>query len=139
MPGAFEATTILQLVLSLTWTCLFTTLANQKNPLFAQVIPSHLILEEIASATSLVFAPSLSRPSKLLHRLLSSTSRVCQRILPSAGLFTLSYSRNLVVDPKSISGVQQIAVMVSIFDSPNTNEVPSYPSMSKRLSTKDIR
>jgi len=56
---AFEATTILQLVLLLTWNCPCTVPANQKHPLFAQIITSHIILKEIASATSLVFAPGL--------------------------------------------------------------------------------
>jgi hypothetical protein len=55
---AFEATTILELVLSLTWTCRSPP-ANQKNTLFAQAITSHLILEELASAVSLVFAPGM--------------------------------------------------------------------------------
>lgn len=56
---AVEATTILQLILSLAWTCLFTTPTNQKNPLLTQVFTSQLILEQIASTTSLVFAPGL--------------------------------------------------------------------------------
>jgi hypothetical protein len=59
MPGAFEATTILQLVLSWIWTCLFTTPASQKNALIAQIFPSQSILQEIASTVSITFATGL--------------------------------------------------------------------------------
>ena len=59
MPGAFEATTILQLVLSLTWTCLFTTPANQKNALIAQIFLSQSVFQELASTISITFAPGL--------------------------------------------------------------------------------
>jgi hypothetical protein len=56
---AFEAATLLQLVLSWTWTCLFITPVTQKNPLFSQIIPSQAVLEELASMISLQFAPGL--------------------------------------------------------------------------------
>lgn len=53
------ASTILQFVLTMTWTCLKDTPSIQKNVLFAQFIPSLAVLEEIASTTSLTFAPGL--------------------------------------------------------------------------------
>jgi hypothetical protein len=56
---AFDATTILQLVLVLTGNCLSTTPANQQHPLFTQIFTSYVIFEQIASTTSLVFAPGL--------------------------------------------------------------------------------
>ena len=136
---AFEATTIHELVLSLIWACLSTTPANQKNALFAQAITSHLILEELALQRQWSSLPVLSRPSKLLYLLLSSTSGVYQRILPSAGRFIFLYSRNLVVDPKSISGVRQRAVIVSIIGSTITASRPRCRCRSEKLLTKAIR
>jgi hypothetical protein len=56
---ALDVTTILQFVLLLICNCLCDTPANQKHSLFAQIITSNITLEEIASATSLVFASGL--------------------------------------------------------------------------------
>jgi hypothetical protein len=71
---AFEASTILQLIILLTWNCLSTTPPNQKSmyfpvisrfytnvisPIFAQIIGSQIVLEGLLSAVSLVFAPGL--------------------------------------------------------------------------------
>lgn len=56
---AFEAGTIFELVLLITWTCLNTTPFNQKNPLFARFFDNQAALEEVASTASLVFCPGL--------------------------------------------------------------------------------
>lgn len=56
---AFEASTLLQLVVLITWTCLSDTPFSQKNILFAQLFPDQFALEEVASTVSLVFSPSL--------------------------------------------------------------------------------
>lgn len=54
-----EATTIVQLILQLTWRCISGTPANQKHPIFGQIIGSCSILEQLFSAVSLVFASNL--------------------------------------------------------------------------------
>jgi hypothetical protein len=59
MEAAIMASTILQFVLTMTWTCLKDTPSIQKNVLFAQYIPSLAVLQEIASTTSLTFTPGL--------------------------------------------------------------------------------
>jgi hypothetical protein len=59
MEVAIMASTILQFVFMMTWTCLKDTPSLQKNVFFAQFIPSLAVLEEIASTTSLTFAPGL--------------------------------------------------------------------------------
>jgi hypothetical protein len=59
METAIVASTILQFVLMMTWTCLKDTPSLQKNVLYAQFITSQAVLEEIASTTSLTFAPEL--------------------------------------------------------------------------------
>jgi hypothetical protein len=56
---AFQAATLLQLVMLITWTCLSDTPFNQKNTLFARFFTSQAVLEEVASTASLVFAPGL--------------------------------------------------------------------------------
>jgi len=56
---AFTATTILQFVTLVTWTCLSDTPFNQKNTLFARFLTSLSVLEVIASTASLNFAPGL--------------------------------------------------------------------------------
>jgi hypothetical protein len=56
---AFEAATILQLVLLIAWTVLSDTPINQKNGLFTEIIRSRAVLDEIASTVFLVFAPGL--------------------------------------------------------------------------------
>jgi hypothetical protein len=56
---AFDAADILSLVLLMTWNCLISTSANRKHSIFAQVITSEIILTEIASTISLVFAPGI--------------------------------------------------------------------------------
>lgn len=56
---AFEAATLFQPVLSLTWTCLNDTPVTQKHLYFDHFITSQAVLEEIASAASLFFAPGL--------------------------------------------------------------------------------
>jgi hypothetical protein len=56
---AFQAETLLQLVLLITWTVLNGTPANQKQPHFTKYIPSQAVLENLASQVSLVFAPGL--------------------------------------------------------------------------------
>jgi hypothetical protein len=56
---AFEAATLLQLVLVITWTVLWDTPAIQKHHLFTHFITSQAVLEEIALTTSIVFALGL--------------------------------------------------------------------------------
>jgi hypothetical protein len=56
---AFEATTILQLMLRLTWHCLSITPAYHKNPLFTLFFTTFDVFKQLASATSLVFADDL--------------------------------------------------------------------------------
>lgn len=56
---AFEATTILQLVLLLTWTCLSTCPNQQKHPLFSKVLSTKAILDQLLSSVSVAFAPGL--------------------------------------------------------------------------------
>ena len=56
---ALDSTALLQLVLSLAWTCLSDTPVTQKHPYFTRFITSQAVLEEIASVTSLFFAPGL--------------------------------------------------------------------------------
>lgn len=56
---AFTATTILQFVTLVAWTCLSDTPFNQKNTLFARFFASLSVLEVIASTASLNFAPGL--------------------------------------------------------------------------------
>ncbi len=51
--------TLLQLVSLLLWTCLNTTPKGQANQAFATVLSSQVIIEELLSSTSLVFAPGL--------------------------------------------------------------------------------
>jgi hypothetical protein len=51
--------TLLQLVSLLLWTCLNTTPKGQANQAFATVLSSQVIIEELLSPTSLVFAPDL--------------------------------------------------------------------------------
>ena len=54
---AFTATTILELVLFVTWACL--SIRVHRNGIFKQLIPSQAILSEMCSAASLAFAPGL--------------------------------------------------------------------------------
>lgn len=54
-----DATTILQLVMTLTWMCLYTTPTKMKNPLYATFFGGFDILNEIGSAASLCFAAGL--------------------------------------------------------------------------------
>jgi hypothetical protein len=56
---ALDGTTPLQLVLLLTWTCLSTCPPPKKHPIFTQLLPSQVNLEQLLSSTSLVFAPGL--------------------------------------------------------------------------------
>jgi hypothetical protein len=56
---AFQAETLLQLVLLTTWTVLNSTPANQKQPHFTKYIPSQAVLDTLASQVSLVFPPGL--------------------------------------------------------------------------------
>ena len=56
---AFQAETLLQLVLLITWTVLNGTPANQKQPHFTKYILSQAVLENLASQVSPVFAPGL--------------------------------------------------------------------------------
>jgi hypothetical protein len=56
---AFEAATLLQLVLLITWTCLSDTPAKQKLALYTLIFTSQADLEEMASRISLEFAPGL--------------------------------------------------------------------------------
>lgn len=56
---AFQAETLLQLVLLITWTVLNRTPANQKKPHFTKYIPSQAALDTLASQVSLIFAPGL--------------------------------------------------------------------------------
>lgn len=56
---ALTATTILQFVMLVTWTCLSDTPFNQKNTMFARFFTSLSVLEGIASTASLEFAPGL--------------------------------------------------------------------------------
>jgi hypothetical protein len=60
---AWKADTIIQLVLTLTWNCTATTPRNKKNPLFAQIFPTFVALQEITSATELSFAAGLFQRS----------------------------------------------------------------------------
>jgi hypothetical protein len=56
---AFEAATLLQFVLLITWTVLSGTPVTEKNTLFTQIFTSEAVFEEIAATASLVFAPNL--------------------------------------------------------------------------------
>ena len=56
---SFAASTFLQLVLLLTWTCLSTFSEEQTHPIFRKVLSSQVILEQLFSSASLVFAPGL--------------------------------------------------------------------------------
>lgn len=56
---AFTAPTILQFVMLVTWTCLSDTIPIHKNPLFDRFFNSLEVLEAVASAASLAFAPGL--------------------------------------------------------------------------------
>ena len=53
------APTILSFVLMKTWQCLKDTPNSQKNAYFIKYIPSQAALQEIASTTSITFAPGL--------------------------------------------------------------------------------
>ena len=53
------ATTLIQLVLLLAWTCLDTTVDKQKHPIYAKVFSSRVILEQLLTSSSLTFAPGL--------------------------------------------------------------------------------
>lgn len=53
------ATTVLPLVVRLTWTCLSTTPEQQKHPIYAR-LSSNAMLDQLLSSTSLVFSPGLS-------------------------------------------------------------------------------
>ncbi|KAI7323033.1 hypothetical protein KC315_g8626 [Hortaea werneckii] len=56
---AFQADTILQLVCLITWTVVSGTPLEKKHEAFAQVLPSLLVLEAVASSASFFFAPGL--------------------------------------------------------------------------------
>lgn len=56
---AFDATTILQLVLLLTWTCLNMASERRKHPIFSKVLSSQVIVEQLLASASLAFAPGL--------------------------------------------------------------------------------
>jgi hypothetical protein len=56
---AFEAATLLQLMLLITWTCLSDTPVNQKHVYFTRFLTSQVVLKEKASAVNLVFADGL--------------------------------------------------------------------------------
>jgi hypothetical protein len=56
---AFQAETLLQLVLLNTWTVLNDTPASQKQPHFTKYIPNQAVLDKLTSNVSLVFAPGL--------------------------------------------------------------------------------
>jgi hypothetical protein len=56
---AVEATTILQLVLLLTWNCLFNTPTKMKNPLFNLFFTSYEAFKEVASSATLAFVDGL--------------------------------------------------------------------------------
>lgn len=54
---AFTATTILELLVFITWACL--SIRGYRNGIFRQLVPSQAILSEMCSAASLTFAPGL--------------------------------------------------------------------------------
>jgi hypothetical protein len=56
---AEEATTILQLVLVLTWTCLSTCSEKRKHPTFSKVLLSQDVVEGLLTSVAVVFAPGL--------------------------------------------------------------------------------
>lgn len=84
---ALDAVTLLQLVVLLTWTCLNTFNGRQKHPLFTKVLSSQVILEELLSSASMVFAPGL------LQVLQSSTPP------------TVSYLKSLPTNFKKLWGI----------------------------------
>jgi hypothetical protein len=50
---------LLQLIILLTWTCLFTCPKKQANPIFMRLFPSKQIIKDLVTSTSLSFAPGL--------------------------------------------------------------------------------
>lgn len=56
---AISCSTLLQLVSILVWTCLNTTPESQANRVFATILSSQVIIDDLLSSTSLVFAPGL--------------------------------------------------------------------------------
>jgi hypothetical protein len=56
---AFTASTMLELLVVITWSCLTIAPTKAKHSLFSQVLPSQAFLSEIASAASLFFCPGL--------------------------------------------------------------------------------
>jgi len=135
---AFEATTILQLVLFLTWQCLSSTPANLQHTLFLQVITSDIVLKEIASAKSLAFAPGLLEVLQATNRPLLPTSRPYLRILSSDGLSTSSCWRNQALGPKSTLARELIACTVFPRCSRTITDMPLWLNMLRRLWTMAI-
>lgn len=135
---AFEAATILQLVLLITWTVLSDTPVTQKHTLFTQFFTSKAVLEEIASTASLVLAPNLF---DVLQAAAPPTIQYFKSLpteTSSRWIIFLSL-RSLVVGLESTSGVRQMAMLVSIVDSANTIEAWRCQCISKRLLTKATR
>lgn len=56
---AFEATTMLELILLLTWACLHGTHKSLKHPMFKAIIPTEAVLKQIAAGITLYFAAGL--------------------------------------------------------------------------------
>jgi hypothetical protein len=54
-----EATTLLQLVLLLTWTCINMSFGSSKHPIFSKVLSSQAVIEQLLAFASLAFAPGL--------------------------------------------------------------------------------
>ena len=92
-----DATILLQLILTLTWTCLCDTPVDQKHPLFARFFTSQAVLEEFASTVCLEFA-------KVLFDVLQAASPTMQnfKTLPTGP--TKSWAVYLLVLEKSNHG-----------------------------------
>lgn len=86
---AFEASTILELVVRLTWHCLSVP-ATGKNPLFSEAFFDDDILFDIASAASLSFCPGLSEViNASFPPTVAFFKRLPQKILGLWGIYVL--------------------------------------------------
>jgi hypothetical protein len=136
MEAAIMASTILQFVLTMAWTRLKDTPSIQKHVLFAQFIPNLAALEEIASITSLTFAPGLF---DLLQAAVPPTIEYFKSLpldtLRCWAVYVLILG-NLTARLNSTSKVELKAALVSTEDFSITTPSSTCLNMLKRLSRK---
>jgi hypothetical protein len=124
---------LLQLVLLLLWTCLNITPQRQRHQAFTAVLSSQIIIEELLSSMSLVFAPGLFDIVQALHHQLSPISKRFPPIPLKNGVSTSSFWKNSIVAQGFTLAQVPMPGVVSPHVFTNTTQVTFSPYISDNL------